>query len=48
MRATGGEGLHTPRWGGPPVPGRNATHTALVMANKLAGGDPPARLYVDG
>ena len=46
-RATNGEGLHAPRWNGPPVPGRNATHTALVRANKLAGGDPPARIYVD-
>jgi hypothetical protein len=46
-RATGAP-MHAPRWNGPPVPGRNATHSALVAANKLAGGrDTPLRMYED-
>ena len=46
-RATG-KPMHAPRWNGPPVPGRNATHSALVAANKLAGGrDTPLRMYED-
>ena len=41
-------GFHAPKWRGPPVPGRNATHSAIVAANRLAGGrDTPLRIYVD-
>jgi len=43
-----GKPMREPRWKGPPVPARNATHTAIVLANRLAGGrDTPLRMYED-